>query len=200
MSIFESVVSTLCIIISMLVAAQQPIELEKVEKDNIEVVEELTIPEGFTEEDVRMIATMVCGECGAFTDENATVTVKFEDGTIKDMPVEFLHEINTLVILNHLKDERLPDTVYDDMCYPRYSEEYRTEYKTNEYINEYGDNWYVLYENVLKAMNGKQIEELQDFPADVIYESNYYNLGTGHFAEVSVRTEYFSSTAYYAHG
>jgi hypothetical protein len=39
-----------------------------------------------------------------------------------------------------------------------------------------------------------------DIPANVIYESNYEDLGTGHFAAIYVDTGWFHSWSYFSYG
>ena len=144
-----------------------------------------------------MLCTMVYGECGAIAND---VSVTFYDGysiveTI-DLPAKFMHSICTMVLLNRIKDSRFPDTIYGNLVKPnQYNIVYTYESQSYAYLTGIGSNWVNVVDAVLDCLNG-------DFtvPENVIYQSNFSNLGKSYYATIYVDTGYFRSTSYYAYG
>ena len=152
----------------------------------------LDIPAPFTEADLRMLTTMVFKENGLVTNDVLVVDAEHPKGVY--MPADVMHEWTAQVCLNHLKDSRFPNTIYEDLAYPRYTSEYRSASLAAKCKSQYPEQWKRVEQSCLLAMNG-----YVDLPADVIYESNYPQLGR-RYAAVFVDTGWFSSWSYFAHG
>lgn len=153
---------------------------------------DLSIPAPFTEADLRMLTTMVFKENGLVTNDVLVVDAEHPNGVY--MPADVMHEWTAQVCLNHLKDKRFPNTIYDDLAYPRYTSEYRSASLAAKCKSQYPEQWARVEQSCLLAMNG-----YVDLPSDVIYESNYPQLGR-RYAAVYVDTGWFRSWSYFAHG
>lgn len=155
------------------------------------------IPLEYTLDEIRMLCTMVYGECGAIAND---VSVTFYDGytiveTIK-MPAKYMHSICTMVLLNRINDSRFPDNIYDNLVKPnQYNIVYTYESQSYSYLKGIGSNWSNVVDAVLDCLNGEFI-----IPENVIYQSNFNNLGKSYYATIYVDTGYFRSTSYYAYG
>lgn len=172
---------------------EEEIEIDKTQLTNEErYALDLTIPEPFTEDDLRMLTTMVFNENGLVTNEVLVVNEENPEGIY--MPADVMHEWTAQVCLNHLKDDRFPDTIYENFKYPTYSSEYRSKELAEKCEKNYPEQWARVKQSCLLAMNG-----YVDLPPNVIYESNYEDLGT-HFAAVYVDTGYFHSWSYFSYG
>lgn len=172
---------------------QEVVIPEKKELTREEMYElDLSIPTPFTEADLRMLTTMVFKENGLVTNEILVIDAEHPQGVY--MPADVMHEWTAQVCLNHLKDKRFPNTIYEDLAYPRYTSEYRSESLANKCKSQYPEQWARIEQTCLLAMNG-----YIDLPADVIYQSNYPQLGT-RYAAVYVDTGWFRSWSYFAHG
>lgn len=154
---------------------------------------DLTIPEGFTEEDLRMLACMVYNENGKCQNDVKVIFADNPENPVM-LPCHIMHQWTAQVCLNHIKDSRFPNTIYGDLDLPRYTPAYRLEEEAIKAQNENPDVWKDVVYDCLLAMNG-----LVDLPSNVIYESNYTELGT-HYADVYVDTGYFSSWSYFSIG
>lgn len=153
----------------------------------------LTIPDGYTEEDLRMLTCMVYYENGKV--QNDVKVIFYDDATNPVyLPCHFMHRLTAQVCLNHLKDYRFPNTIYDDLDLPRYSSKYRTEDMAYVAMMESPEIWEDCMQDCLLAMNG-----YVEYPENLIYQSNFVELGT-HFANVYVDTGYFQSWSYFAIG
>ena len=177
------------VIINDVVEEEEPKELTNEERYALE----LDIPEQFTQDDLRMLTTMVFKESGLITNQVLVVNDENPDGIY--MPADVIHEYTAQVCLNHLNDDRLPDTIYDDLSPPRYSKSYRSEQLAQECKDKYPEQWARVEKSCLLAMNG-----YVDMPANVIYQSNYPDLGDGYFASIYVDTGWFRSWTYFAYG
>ena len=106
-----------------------------------------------------------------------------------------MQKLTAQVLLNRtLYDERFPDTIYENVIRPgQYTVTYTYESKTLEAYNKYPTYWETVVENCLVCMN----EEF-DIPHNVIFQSNYNNLGKSYYAVIYV--SYLRSTSYYAYG
>lgn len=153
----------------------------------------LTIPDGYTEEDLRMLTCMVYYENGKV--QNDVKVIFYDDATNPVyLPCHFMHRLTAQVCLNHLKDYRFPNTIYDDLDLPRYSSKYRTEDMAYAAMMESPEIWEDCMQDCLLAMNG-----YVEYPENLIYQSNFVELGI-HFANVYVDTGYFQSWSYFAIG
>lgn len=175
-------------VISLLEAAGYKKELTREEMYSLD----LDIPEPFTEDDLRMLTTMVFNENGLATNEILVVNAEHPEGIY--MSADVMHEWTAQVCLNHIKDSRFPDNIYDDLEYPRYTSEYRSKKLADKCKRQYPDEWKRVEQSCLLAMNG-----YVDLPSDVIYESNYPQLGR-RYAAVYVDTGWFNSWSYFAYG
>lgn len=163
-------------------------ELSREEMYNLD----LDVPEPFTEDDLRMLTTMVFNENGLVTNEVLVVNEEHPEGIY--MSSDIMHEWTAQVCLNHLKDDRFPDNIYDNLDYPRYASEYRSKELADKCKTQYPKEWARVEQTCLLAMHG-----YVDLPSNVIYESNYPQLGT-RFAAVYVDTGWFRSWSYFAYG
>lgn len=151
---------------------------------------ELTIPDQFTEDDLRMLATMVYKENGRVKNEILVITDQYPDGVY--MPADIMHEWSAQVCLNHIYDWRFPDTIYEDLAYPRYTTAYRSVELSEQCKREDPEQWERIIQSCLLAMNG-----YVDLPADVVCASNFPDLGE-RYAAVYVDTGWFRSWSYFA--
>lgn len=151
---------------------------------------ELSIPEQFTEDDLRMLATMVFKENGTVKNEILVITDQYPDGVY--MPADIMHEWTAQVCLNHIYDKRFPNTIYEDLAYPRYTTAYRSVELSEQCKREDPEQWERVVQSCLLAMNG-----YVDLPADVVCASNFPELGE-RYAAVYVDTGWFRSWSYFA--
>lgn len=128
----------------------------------------------YTDDDVRIVATVVYNEA-------------WYDCTDRH------RELVAAVIFNRVNSPIFPDTVYDVICQKgQYSPAYTVEngkYHNKATKNE--DAWNTCVEIAKKALNGGV-----ECPEKVVFQSNYSNLGKGHY-EIH-KTSY--STTYFAYG
>lgn len=151
---------------------------------------ELSIPEQFTEDDLRMLATMVFKENGTVKNEILVITDQYPDGVY--MPADIMHEWTAQVCLNHIYDKRFPNTIYEDLAYPRYTTAYRSAELSEQCKREDPEQWERVVQSCLLAMNG-----YVDLPADVVCASNFPELGE-RYAAIYVDTGWFRSWSYFA--
>lgn len=155
------------------------------------------IPEEYTLDEIRMLCTMVYGECGAISGD---VSVSFYDGyniveTVK-MPAQYMHSLCAMVLLNRIKDDRFPNTIYANLVKPnQYNIVYTYESQSREYLTGIGSNWTNVVDDVILCLTGEFT-----IPENVIFQSNYSNLGKSYYATIYVDTGYFRSMSYYAYG
>lgn len=154
------------------------------------------IPDKYTVDDLRYLSTTVFGECGLVTGD---VAVTFYDGyaakEVEYLDASLMQKLTAQVLLNRtLYDDRFPDTIYENVIKPgQYTRTYTYESTTLDYYSKYPDCWNIVVENCLLCMN----EEF-DLPHNVIFQSNYDNLGKSYYAKIYV--SYLRSTSYYAYG
>lgn len=159
--------------------------------------QQLRIPEGYTLDEIRMFCTMVYGECGAITGD---VLITYYDeynnpGESFYIDASYMHKLTASVLYNRMKHKSFPDTIYGNLVKKnQYTELYTYESQSYEYYSGSGSNWYNVVNEVLEVLN----EEF-DIPDDVIFQSNFSNLGSRYFASIYVNTGYFRSTSYYAY-
>lgn len=156
------------------------------------------IPSWYTLDEVRMFCTMVYGECGAITNQ-VSVTFYDENNTViktEMMDASFMHKLCASVLLNRIKDSRFPDTIYKNLVMPKqYTVLYTYESQSYSYYSGTGSNWYNIVNEVIECLNGEFT-----VPENVIFQSNFSNLGTSYYASIYVDTGWFRSTSYYAYG
>lgn len=159
--------------------------------------QQLRIPEGYTLEEIRMFCTMVYGECGAITGD-VLITYYDENNNPGDsfyIDASYMHKLTASVLYNRMKHKSFPDSIYGNLVKKnQYTELYTYESQSYEYYSGSGSNWYNVVNEVLEVLN----EEF-DIPDDVIFQSNFSNLGSRYFAKIYVDTGYFRSTSYYAY-
>lgn len=155
------------------------------------------IPYGYTQADLRMFCTMVYGECGAITGD-VLITYYDEYNNATDsfyIDASYMHKLTASVLLNRCKHTSFPDTIYDNLIKKnQYNVRYTYESQAYEYYNEIGSNWYNIVNEVLDVLNGNF-----DIPENVIFQSNFSNLGSRYFASIYVSIGNFRSTSYYAY-
>lgn len=155
------------------------------------------IPNEYTLEEVRMFCTMVYGECGAITGD---VLITYYDeynnaGESFYIDASYMHKLTASVLYNRMKHKSFPDTIYGNLVKKnQYTELYTYESQSYKYYSEVGSNWYNVVNDVLEVLN----EEF-DIPNDVIFQSNFSNLGSRYFASIYVDTGWFRSMSYYAY-
>ena len=155
------------------------------------------IPLEYTLDEIRMLCTMVYGECGAIT---GNVKVTFYDGINikeqKDMDASFMHKLCTMVLLNRIKDDRFPDTIYKNLIKKnQYTIAYTYESQSYKYLTGIGSNWNNIANEVIECLSGNF-----SVPENVIFQSNFSDLGSSYYATIYVDTGYFRSMSYYAYG
>lgn len=159
--------------------------------------QQLRIPEGYTLDEIRMFCTMVYGECGAITGD-VLITYYDENNNPEEsfyIDASYMHKLTANVLYNRMKHESFPDTIYDNLVMKnQYTELYTYEFQSYEYYSGNGSNWCNVVDEVLEVLN----EEFQ-IPDDVIFQSNFSNLGSRYYAKIHVDTGYFRSTSYYAY-
>ena len=159
--------------------------------------QQLRIPEGYTLEEIRMFCTMVYGECGAITGD-VLITYYDENNNPEEsfyIDASYMHKLTASVLYNRMKHKSFPDTIYGNLVKKnQYTELYTYESQSYKYYSGIGSNWYNVVNEVLEVLN----EEF-DIPDDVIFQSNFSNLGSRYFASIYVNTGYFRSTSYYAY-
>lgn len=159
--------------------------------------QQLRIPEGYTLEEIRMFCTMVYGECGAITGD-VLITYYDENNNPEEsfyIDASYMHKLTASVLYNRMKHKSFPDSIYGNLVKKnQYTELYTYESQSYEYYSGSGSNWYNVVNEVLEVLN----EEF-DIPDDVIFQSNFSNLGSRYFAKIYVDTGYFRSTSYYAY-
>jgi len=159
--------------------------------------QQLRIPEGYTLDEIRMFCTMVYGECGAITG-NVLITYYDEynnPGESFYIDASYMHKLTASVLYNRMKHKSFPETIYGNLVKKnQYTELYTYESQSYKYYSEVGSNWYNVVNDVLEVLNGEF-----DIPDEVIYQSNFSNLGSRYFASIYVNTGYFRSTSYYAY-
>ena len=155
------------------------------------------LPENYTIEDLRLICTMVYGECGAITGNVYATYYDEYNNAINEETIDasYMHKLTASVLLNRCKHKSFPDTIYDNIIKPRqYTVYYTYDSTTYDYCFGIGSNWYNVVNEVLDCLNGNF-----DVPEDVIYQSNFSNLGSSYYVSIYVDTGYFRSTSYYAY-
>ena len=153
------------------------------------------LPEKYTVDDLRMLCTMVYGECGEVTGE---VDITFYDGYTETesttIDASYMHKLCAIVLLNRLLDDRFPDNIYDNLVRPgQYAVKYTHESTTTTYSSGHPELWYNVVNECLECLN----QEF-DVPNTIIFQSNYSYLGTAYYATIYV--PYLRSTSYYAFG
>lgn len=91
------------------------------------------------------------------------------------------------VILNRVMSDKFPDTVREVIAQPR---QYSVKYLTPD-----PDIPERCFANALAAINGDVV-----CPANVLYQSNYPDLGSGHYEVIYTDTGWFKSTSYFSYG
>lgn len=156
------------------------------------------IPSWYTLDEVRMFCTMVYGECGAITNQVSVTFYDENNDAIKTemMDASFMHKLCASVLLNRIKDSRFPDTIYKNLVMPKqYTVLYTYESQSYSYYSGTGSNWCNIVNEVIECLNGEFT-----VPENVIFQSNFSNLGTSYYASIYVDTGWFRSTSYYAYG
>ena len=164
-------------------------DLEKIQfaKDEEELLEELTIPEPYTKHDLELLTTMVYCENGGV---EGKIEINGEEGDACT-----LHRWTAQVCLNHLKNENINvNSIYEALYYPRYPSYYRESETAQRCREENYERWLDCEQDCLMAMNG-----LVDLPENVIYASNFADLGSGYFAKIHVKTDYVDTWCYFAY-
>lgn len=159
--------------------------------------QQLRIPEGYTLEDVRMLCTMVYGECGAITGNVYATYYDEYNNAINEETIDasYMHKLTAAVLLNRCKHKSFPDTIYANLVKKnQYTVLYTYESQSYKYYSGIGSNWYNVVNEVLEVLNGEF-----DVPEDVIFQSNFSNLGSRYYVSIYVNTGYFRSTSYYAY-
>ena len=155
------------------------------------------IPIEYTLDEVRMLCTMVYGECGAISN-NVEVTFYDKYNVIETVnkPAQYMHSLCAMILLNRIKDNRFPDTIYENLIRPKqYTVLYTYESQSYKYLTGIGSNWSNVVDAVIDCLTGEFT-----IPKDVIFQSNYSNLGKYYYATIYVDTGYFRSMSYYAYG
>lgn len=171
---------------------------EYIESDYFTKEQQQLIPLEYTLDEIRMLCTLVYGECGAITNE---VLVTFYDeynSIIKQeyLDASYMHKLCAKVLLNRVNDTRYPDTIYDNIVMPgQYTKLYTYESQSYSYLTGIGSNWVNVVDEVLDVLNGNF-----EIPSNIIFQSNYSSLGKYYYATIWVDTGYFRSMSYYAAG
>lgn len=156
-------------------------------KNEEELLEELTIPEPYTKHDLELLTTMVYCENGGV---EGKIEINGEEGDACT-----LHRWTAQVCLNHLKNENINvSSIYEALYYPRYPSYYRESETAQRCREENYERWLDCEQDCLMAMNG-----LVDLPENVIYASNFADLGSGYFAKIHVKTDYVDTWCYFAY-
>ena len=100
------------------------------------------------------------------------------------------------VVLNRCKDERFNDNIYDNLIRPN---QYNTIYVNPYYSDIRAKDHPELWEESLLAAKNAMMGKV-DMPENVIFQSNYSNLGKGHWKIIEVDTGWFKSTTYFSYG
>ncbi|MBO7697323.1 MAG: hypothetical protein J6T10_32210 [Methanobrevibacter sp.] len=159
--------------------------------------QQLRIPEGYTLDEIRMFCTMVYGECGAITGD-VLITYYDENNNPENsfyIDASYMHKLTASVLYNRMKHKSFPDTIYGNLVKKnQYTELYTYESQSYSYYSGSSSNWYNVVNEVLEVLNDEF-----DIPDDVIFQSNFSNLGSRYFAKIYVDTGWFRSTSYYAY-
>jgi hypothetical protein len=163
------------------------------EENDYQMFTKLTLPEEFTMEDLRILTCMVYYENGLISGDVKVIFYDDEENPVY-LPAHVMHQWTAQTCLNHLKDPRFADNIYDDVSLPRYTALYREESVAYDAIMKHPDVWLDCMYDVLLAMNG-----YVEMPENSIFESNFEHLGT-HFASVFVDLKHFQSWSYFSIG
>ena len=127
----------------------------------------------FEQNDMRILANTVYYEANGCTDRHQQLVAQ--------------------VVLNRVKRSDYPNTIYDVIVQPN---QYNSMYVRNlpSYFN-CEDEMKRCFENAYKAFIGEV-----ECPKDVVFQSNFPQLGTGYYEIIEVSTPYFHSTSYFSYG
>lgn len=124
-------------------------------------------------EDLRIIAKVVRNEAGYCSDRQQQLVAQ--------------------VVLNRVASPLFPDNVKDVVNAPgQYNPIYTRNLPTWDTADEETQR---AFRNALAAMNGEV-----DCPADVLFQSEFKNLGKGIYEQITVDTGWFKSTTYFNYG
>lgn len=122
------------------------------------------------EENLRILAKVVRNEAGYCTDRHQQLVAQ--------------------VVLNRVASPLFPDNVKDVVNAPgQYNPIYTRNLPTRDTEDEQTQR---AFANALKAMNGEV-----DCPENVLFQSEFKNLGTGIYEQITVDTGWFYSTTYF---
>ncbi|MDY3014105.1 MAG: cell wall hydrolase [Evtepia sp.] len=126
----------------------------------------------YTDEDIRILTTMVYYESGQTTEQ--------------------LRQYVAQVALNRVADSRFPDTVKGVITQRG---QYSTRYATVSATQAIPDSYYAVCEaSVKQAMMGNV-----DMPSNVLYQANF-SQGKGVWQSVYFNSGWFASTSYFCYG
>lgn len=137
-----------------------------------DVIEDYRNLSQYTDEDIRILTTMVYYEAGHTTEQ--------------------LRQYVARVALNRVEDSRFPDTVKGVITQRgQYASKYATVSATQAIADQYYD---VCEASVKQAMMGNV-----DMPSNVLYQANFAQ-GKGVWQSVYFNSGWFASTSYFCYG
>lgn len=127
----------------------------------------------FELEDIKILANVVFYEAGGCTDRH--------------------QQLVAAVVLNRKKSDKFPNTISEVITQKN---QYNSKY-LNNLPNYFTANKEMqrCFENAYLAYIGEV-----ECPDNVLFQSNYPELGTGYYEIIEVDTKYFKSTTYFAYG
>lgn len=125
------------------------------------------------ETDLRILANVIRNEAPHCTDRHQQLVAR--------------------VVLNRAESPLFPDSVVDVVNAPK---QYNPAYTRNLPVhNESDEETQRAFRNALAAMNGDV-----DCPDNVLYQSEFWYLGSGVYEAITVDTGWFKSTTYFNYG
>lgn len=132
----------------------------------------------YTDEDIRILATMVYYEAGQTTEQ--------------------LRQYVAQVAVNRVLDSRFPNTIYGVITQPgQYAGKYATEEATQKIKNNDAANGTYHWLNCVSSAKMALMERV-DMPRNVLFQANFTQ-GTGVWKAVHFDSGWFASTSYFCY-